>query len=109
MSVAACGAQEIGGTSRGGGHALVSRGPLGHPPTYFFLLYKPTYPKNIQGEEETQFHYRNLLYPRDLILEPSLALCRRGNRPRRASTSTPLPLRRVVSSLPQTYGSIVIS
>ena len=30
---------------------------------------------------------------RDIILEPSPALCRRGNQPRRASTSTSLPLR----------------
>ena len=33
----------------------LSRGPLGHPQTYFFLIYKPTYPKNIQGADETQF------------------------------------------------------
>ena len=33
----------------------LSRGPLGRPPMYFFLLYKPTYPKNIQGATETQF------------------------------------------------------
>ena len=32
-----------------------SCGPLGHPPTYFFLLYKPTYPESIQGANETQF------------------------------------------------------
>ena len=37
------------------GRAPLSRGPLGRPPTYFFLLYKPTYPKNIQGADETQF------------------------------------------------------
>ena len=30
----------------------LSRGPLGRPPTYFFLLYIPTYPKNIQGANE---------------------------------------------------------
>ena len=36
------------------GHAPQSRGPLGRPPTYFFLLYKPTYPENIQGAPETQ-------------------------------------------------------
>ena len=35
--------------------APLSRGPLGRPPTYFFLLYKPTYPENIQGANETQF------------------------------------------------------
>ena len=28
-------------------HAPLSRGPLGRPPTYFFLLYIPTYPENI--------------------------------------------------------------
>ena len=38
-----------------GGRAPLSRGPLGRPPTYFFLLYKPTYPENIQGAPETQF------------------------------------------------------
>ena len=37
------------------GCAPLSRGPLGRPPTYFFLLYKPTYPENIQGADETQF------------------------------------------------------
>ena len=37
------------------GRAPLSRGPLGRPPTYFFLLYKPTYPENIQGATETQF------------------------------------------------------
>ena len=31
------------------------RGPLGRPPTYFFLLYIPTDPENIQGHHETQF------------------------------------------------------
>ena len=30
----------------------LSRGPLGHPPTYFFLLYIPTYPKTIRGATE---------------------------------------------------------
>ena len=33
----------------------LSRGPLGRPPTYFFLLYIPTYPENIQGANEKQF------------------------------------------------------
>ena len=33
----------------------LSRGPLRRPLTYFFLLYKPTYPENIQGDNETQF------------------------------------------------------
>ena len=29
--------------------------PLGRPPTYFFLLYIPMYPENIQGANEKQF------------------------------------------------------
>ena len=33
----------------------LSRGPLGQPQTYFFLLYKPTYPENIQGATEEIF------------------------------------------------------
>ena len=33
----------------------LSHGPLGRPPTYFFLLYKPMYPENIQGANKTQF------------------------------------------------------
>ena len=39
------------------------------------------------------FHRRNFLYPRDPILETLSVLHRRGNPPRRASTSTPRPLR----------------
>ena len=37
------------------GRAPLSCGPLGRPPTYFFLLYIPKYPENIQGHHETQF------------------------------------------------------
>ena len=33
------------------------------PPTYFFLLYIPTYPENIRGGAKPYFHRRNLLYP----------------------------------------------
>src|SRR3954466_4849019 len=49
--------------------------PHGAPPTYFFCLYILLYPKNIRGSHETTF--------------PFPAICRRGNRSRRASTSTP--------------------
>ena len=31
------------------------RGPLAAPPTYFFLLYIPIYPENIQEQHETLF------------------------------------------------------
>ena len=37
------------------GRAPLSCGPLGRSPMYFFLLYIPTYPENIQGHHETQF------------------------------------------------------
>ena len=80
----------------------------GHRRTYSSYIYLRT-PKTSREQPKHNFHRRNLLCPRDPILGPSSALCRRGNQPRRASTSTSLPLRWVVSSLPQTYGSIVIS
>ena len=35
--------------------APLSRGPLGRPPTYFFLLYIPMYPENIRGDHEKLF------------------------------------------------------
>ena len=35
------------------GRTLPSRGPLEAPPTDFFLLYKPTYPKNIRTEDRS--------------------------------------------------------
>ena len=35
------------------GNALPSRGPLEAPPTDFFFLYKPTYPKNIDTEDRS--------------------------------------------------------
>ena len=34
------------------GRALHPRGPLIAPPTYFFLLYIPTYPQTIRGDHE---------------------------------------------------------
>ena len=34
------------------GRVPLSRGPLGRPPTYFFLLYIPTYPDNIITDHE---------------------------------------------------------
>ena len=35
--------------------ATLPHGPPDAPPTYFFLLYKPTYPINIQGATEDIF------------------------------------------------------
>ena len=42
---------------RGRGRAFHPHGPLVAPPTYFFLLYIPTYPENIKG------HHENLIPP----------------------------------------------
>ena len=39
----------------GGRRAPHPRGPLVAPPTYFFLLYIPIYPENIQEHHETLF------------------------------------------------------
>ena len=80
----------------------------GHRRTSSSYIYICT-PKTSRGTTKHNFHHRNLLYPRYPILESSPAFCRTGNPPRRASTSTSLPLLWVVSSLPQTYGCIVIS
>ena len=49
------GGHESGGRAHPYRARPLSRGPLGCSPTYFFLLYKPTYPENIQGAPETQF------------------------------------------------------
>ena len=89
--------------------ALHPHGPLVAPPTYFFLLYIYSYtPKTSGSTMKPYFHRRNLLYPRDLILGPFPELRRRGNGSRRASTSNPWPLWCCVSSLLQTFRSIVI-
>ena len=46
-------------------------------------------PKTSREPLKKYFHHCNLLYLRDPILQPSSVFCRRGNPPRRASTSTP--------------------
>ena len=46
---------ERGGRAPPIGRAPLSRGPLGRPPTYFFLLYIPTHPENIKGDHEKLF------------------------------------------------------
>ena len=89
--------------------ALHPRGPPVAPLMYFFLLYIPTYPQRSDMEPKTKFHRCNFLYPRDPILGPVPELRWRGHWSRRASSSTPYPFRWSVSSLPQTYGSIVSS
>ena len=69
--------------------APLSPGPHRRPPmTSSSYIYLRT-PKTSREPTKHNFHHCNLLYPRDPILEPSPALRRRGNRPLRASTSTP--------------------
>ena len=64
-------------------------GPLSvHRPTSSSYIYPCTL-KPSRGTTKNYFHRCNLLYPRDPILEPSPTLRRRGDRSRRASTSTP--------------------
>ena len=63
-----------------------------HRPTSSSYIY-PCTPKTSEATTKNYFHRGNLLYPRDPILEPSSVLRRRGNPPRRASTTSPRPLR----------------
>ena len=75
------------------GRALHPRGPLIAPSTYFFILYKSTYPANIQE------HHENLIPPpQPSVLERShlgafSGAPSEGHSSWRASTSTPCPLR----------------
>ena len=94
---------------RGRGRAPTLVGPSQlHRRTSSSYIY-PYTPKTSRSTTKPYFHHRNLLYPRDPILGPFPELRRRGHRSLTASTSTPWPLRWCVSSLPQTFGSIVIS
>ena len=43
----------VGGRAHPPGCTPLSCGPLEHPPTDFFHLYSPTYPKNIQGQDRS--------------------------------------------------------
>ena len=98
-----CGLSECKSRSSRGSHEIGGRPPVGCAPclvgpsgghrrtsSSYIILRTP---KTSREPTKHNFHRRNLLYPRDPILEPSSVLRRRGNRPRRASTSTSLPLR----------------
>ena len=74
---------------RQGGAPSPLVGPsLLHQPTSSSYIY-PCTPKTSREPTKNNFHRRNLLYLREPILEPLSVLRRRGNRPRRASTSSP--------------------
>jgi len=91
------------------GRAPCLVGPSGgHRRTSSSYIYLRT-PKTSRSTTKPYFHCRNLLYPRDPILGPFPELRRRGHWSWRASTSTPWPLRWCVSSLPQTFGFILLA
>ena len=90
-----CKSEEPRGRHKGGGRAQgVGRAPLPCGPSVApwprssSCIFSYT-PKTSRGATKPLFHRRNLLYPWDPILGPFPALRRRGNRSRRASTSTP--------------------
>ena len=83
------GATRVEGAPTPTGRAPYLVGPSGgHLPTSSSYIY-PRTTRTSREPTKNYFHRRNLLYPRDPILEPSSVLHRRGNRPWRASTSTP--------------------
>ena len=86
-------AMKVEGAPTPPGHAPDLVGPSGgHQRTSSSYIY-PRTPKTSREPTKNNFHHRNLLYPRDPFLEPSSVLRRRWNRPQRASTSSPRPLR----------------
>ena len=94
-------------TPLGAPSTLVGPSWLHRPPSSSYIYLRT--PKPSRSTTNTWFHRRNLLYPRDPILGPFPELQWRGHWSRRASTSTPWPLRWCVSSLLQTFGSKIFS
>ena len=85
-------ATRVPGAPPRGGHSPTLVGPSSvHRPTSSSYIYPRTL-KPSWSTTKNYFHRCNLLYPRDPILEPLPAFCQRGNRPWRASTSSPRPL-----------------
>ena len=86
-------AMKVPGAPPGGGRGPHPRRPQEHQPTYFFLLYILLYPENIEE------HHENLIPPP----QPSVSMrshlgafagaLPEGESTRRASTSSPRPLR----------------
>ena len=54
----------------------LSRGPLEHPPTDFFRLYKPTYPKTIEYQDRS-----GVLPPQASVATKNLSRARSGTLP----------------------------
>ena len=73
-------ATRLPGASPTGGRAPTLVGPSSiHRPTSSSYIYPRTL-KQSRSTTKNYFHRRNLLYPREPILEPSSALRQRGNR-----------------------------
>ena len=82
-------ATRVEGTPTPTGRGPLSRGPLGQPPTYFFLLYIPIYPENIQEHYKTLFPPPQPSVPVRSHLGAFSGAPTEGHRSWRASTSTP--------------------
>ena len=83
------GGHEAGRRAQGGRHSPHPRGPLVAPLTDFLRLYILIYPENIREHHETLFPPPRPSVPVRSHLGTFSAICRRGIRSRRASTSTP--------------------
>ena len=70
------GSRETEGAPTAPGRALPSHGPLEAPPTDFFRLYKPTYPKNIDTEDRS-----GVLPPQAFVSTKDLSGARSGTLP----------------------------
>ena len=103
------GGHEAGGHAQRGRRAPHPCGPLVAPPTYFFRLYILLYPKNIQGSHEPTFAPPQPSVPMRYHLGAFSGDLPEGDSIMEGLYITPLPLQWSVSSLPHTFGSIVIS
>ena len=97
----------LGGRGAGAPWWLV--GPCYLRLTYFQLHKFSKIGKPTKSHPKHFLRRRKSLFLRDPTWGPPPVICRRGNWSRKASTSTLLPYRWCVSSLPQTYGSIASS
>ena len=92
-----------------GGHAPHPRGPLGRPPTYFFLLYIPIYPENIEEHHKTLFPPPQPSVPMRSHLGAFSGAPPEGESIMEGFYINTIASPMSVGSLPQTFGSIVIS
>ena len=87
------GSHEAGGRAQGVGAPPPSWAPRSSTDVLLSPIYILLYPRNIRETHETTFPPPQHSVPMRSHLGPFPAICRRGIRSRRASTSTPWPLR----------------